>query len=112
MFVKNLKDDFLKKADFIIEDKDKLKKLEYVVDDLILKCTQAFELREGVIVLDENLKIIDSDEVFNEWFSIDKNFLLVDENKTVPIKKAQEKRINALKAKDIISEIEEDISFY
>ena len=76
MFIKDLKDDFLKRANLILKDNKKLTEIEYIVEDLMLKCLKAFELREGVVVLNENLQIIDSDEIFNNWFGIKKEELL------------------------------------
>ncbi|GAB6045169.1 hypothetical protein JCM11957_07670 [Caminibacter profundus] len=66
-----LKEDFLNKATLIIENEEKLKKIEVILSELLIKCTKAFELREAVVILDEDLKIIEVDDVFKDFLKRD-----------------------------------------
>ena len=61
-----LKKDFLQKVSLIVSDKKLLRNIEPIVEDLLLKCTKIFELREAVLVLDKDLNIIEVDDVFKE----------------------------------------------
>ena len=85
-----IKNDFLNKAKFIVKDKEELKELEKIVSDLLVKCTKIYDIREGIILIDENKKIIETNDII-ENFNIDikkiigKNFyyLFPDEFKDV-----------------------------
>jgi hypothetical protein len=72
----DLQKDFIRKASYIIKDKNKLEELKIIGNDLILKCAESFKVEEGILVLDENLNITDCDEIFGKWFNIEKDFLL------------------------------------
>ncbi len=65
-----IKKEFLEKAKLIIKDKDKLKDLEKVVTDLLIKCVKIYDIREGIILVDENKKVIETNEIV-ENFDID-----------------------------------------
>ncbi len=85
-----IKNDFLNKAKFILKNEEKLKELEKIVSDLLVKCTKIYDIREGIILIDENKKIIEANDII-ENFNIDtkkiigKNFyyLFPDEFKDV-----------------------------
>ena len=62
--------DYLKKVKLIIKEKDTLKNLENITNDLIIKCIQIYNIKEGIILLDENKKIIETTN-FNEHFEMD-----------------------------------------
>jgi len=70
-----IKKDFLQKAKFIIEDEEKLKDLEKIVTDLVIKCTKIYDSREGVILLDENKTVIEVNKIINE-FEINPNSIV------------------------------------
>jgi len=62
-----IKKDFLQKAKFIINDKEKLKDLEKIVTDLLIKCTKIYDIREGVILLDKNKNIIEINDKIKDF---------------------------------------------
>ena len=70
-----IKKDFLQKAKFIIDDEEKLKDLEKIVTDLVIKCTKIYDSREGVILLDENKTVIEVNKIINE-FEINPNSIV------------------------------------
>ena len=76
--MKILKKDFLQKASLIVNDKEKLKDIEIIVSDLLVKCTKIFEIKEAVLIVDEHSNIIEVDDTFvnlvNQDF-INKNFV-------------------------------------
>ena len=84
--MKNLLSDFLEKAQYIIKDKEKLSELENITADLLTKCTKIYEIREGVILIDKDKKIIEANEILKNSFNIDpekirgKNFYELFEN--------------------------------
>ncbi|GAX88248.1 conserved hypothetical protein [Lebetimonas natsushimae] len=72
----DIQNDFLNKANYIIEDKNKLNELKLITNDLILKCIESIDVEEATLILDENLNITDSDDIFNKWFNLGKDYLL------------------------------------
>jgi len=69
-----IKKDFLQKAKFIIDDTEKLKSLEKIVTDLLIKCTKIYDIREGVVLLDKNKKVIEINEKIKD-FNIDNSII-------------------------------------
>ncbi len=69
--MEKLKKDFLEKAKLIIKDKEKLQELEIITTDLLIKCAKTFEVREGIVFLDKNLKIVEVDKIFRDWFDVE-----------------------------------------
>jgi len=67
--------DFLQKADLIIKNKKTLSELEKITIDLITKCVKVYEIREGVILLDENFNIVEANDIIKENFEIDPNLI-------------------------------------
>ncbi len=65
-----IKKEFLEKAKFIVKDKEKLNNLEKIVTDLLIKCVKIYDIREGIILVDENKKIIETNDII-ENFDID-----------------------------------------
>ncbi|WP_457560423.1 putative bifunctional diguanylate cyclase/phosphodiesterase [Caminibacter sp.] len=86
----SLKDNFINKVKSLIDDPSTLKSLEILAENLIIECEKHFDIREGVIFLDENLNIVEMDSVFKEWFGIEeiRNYfdLFSDEFKDVALK--------------------------
>jgi len=71
-----IKNEFFEKLKLIIDNNEKFNEIKILLNDFLVKCAKAFELREGVILLDENLNIIESDDVFNNFFNINKKDLI------------------------------------
>ena len=65
--MQNLLDDFIKKANFIIDNEKKLKELKNLANDLIIKCAKLYEIREGIILVDENKKIIEINDIIKNF---------------------------------------------
>jgi len=70
-----IKKDFYNKAKLIVDDEEKIKNLEKIVTDLLIKCTQLYSIREGVFLIDENKKIIEVNKIINE-FGISSNSMM------------------------------------
>ena len=70
-----IKKDFYNKAKLIVNDEEKIKNLEKIVTDLLIKCTQLYSIREGVFLIDENKKIIEVNKIINE-FGISSNSMM------------------------------------
>ncbi len=68
--------DFLQKANLIIKDKNKVNELEKITIDLITKCVKAYEIREGVIFLDENFHIVEANDVIKDNFELEPKKLI------------------------------------
>ena len=66
--------DFLEKVKFIIKDEKKLNDLEIIAADLFVKCAKIYDIREGVILLDKNKKIIEMNEIVST-FNINNSML-------------------------------------
>jgi len=69
-----IKKEFLQKAKLIINNDEILKDIEKIVTDLLIKCVKIYDIREGVIVLDENKKILEFNERIKD-FHIDSSFI-------------------------------------
>ena len=69
-----LKEEFLQKAKVIIKDKEILGDLEKILTDLLVKCVKIYEIREGIILLDENKQIIEMNDITKD-FGISKNII-------------------------------------
>ena len=65
-----IKKEFLEKAKLIVNNDETLKDLEKIVTDLLIKCVKIYDIREGVILIDENKKIIEANDIV-ENFNID-----------------------------------------
>jgi len=69
-----LKKEFLQKAGLIIKNQEELESLEKIVTDLIVECVKLYDIREGVVVLDENKKILEFNEKIKD-FDISPSFV-------------------------------------
>ena len=69
-----LKKEFLQKAGLIIKNQEELESLEKIVTDLIVECVKLYDIREGVVVLDENKKILEFNEKIKD-FDISPSFI-------------------------------------
>ena len=67
--------EFLQKANLIIKDKNKISELEKITIDLITKCVKVYEIREGVILLDEKFNIVEVNDVIKDNFEVDPDFI-------------------------------------
>ena len=71
-----LKNDFISRVSEIIDDQKILTQLDVLTTNLLIKCAKSFEVREGVLILDEKNRIVDCDEIVCSWFNIKKEDLL------------------------------------
>ena len=74
--MENVVNDFLSKVGILISDKNKLLEIQKLTTDLITKCVKLYELREGIILLDENKKIVEANEIIKNNFNIEPKLIV------------------------------------
>ena len=67
--MENIKQEFLEKTKDIVSS-EKIDKISYLLDDVIIKCMNSYNIRKAVFILNDNFKIISENKIVKDYFQV------------------------------------------